>query len=114
VEEYCRPLTDESGAVYRAGLRLTSAETRVVACPYRAAFEQHGDVERFAAEYVPTLRSWSETVFFNSLDPARGDAQRRALVDEFYQSYVDRVHDVPEGHAMDYVHVYMVVSKIEL
>ena len=113
VEEYCAPLTDTTSAVYRAGLRLESAETRVVPCPYRAAFEQHGDVARFAAEYVPTLRSWSETVFFNSLDPSRPVEERRAIVDEYYQSYVERVKRTPDGHAMDYVHVYMVASKVE-
>jgi indole-3-acetate O-methyltransferase len=98
--------------VHRAGLRLESAETRIVRCPYRAAFEEHGDVDRFAEDYVPTLRSWSETVFFNSLDLARPLAERRAIIDDFYASYVDRVRGAPDGHAMDYVHVYMVVTKI--
>ena len=34
VEEYCGPLTDPASAVHQAGLRLTSAETRVVPSPY--------------------------------------------------------------------------------
>ena len=112
VDEYCRPLTDPASRVHAAGLRLESAETRIVRCPYRAAFESHGDVDRFATEYVPTLRSWSETVFFNSLDSSRPSEERQAIVDEYYRSYVDLVRRAPDGHAMDYVHVYMVVSKI--
>lgn len=111
MEEYCAPLTEPASAVYRSGLRLASAETRVVACPYAAKFADDGDVEGFAEAYVPTLRTWSETVFFNSLDVARPEQERREIVDRFYRSYVDLVRDDPTGHAMDYVHIYMVVSK---
>lgn len=111
VEEYCAPLTDPSSVVYQSGLRLESAETRVVPCPYAARFADDGDVESFALSYVPTLRSWSETVFFNSLDTERSEQDRRDLVGRFYQSYVDLVRDDPAGHAMDYVHIYMVLSK---
>lgn len=112
VEQYCAPLKDQSGPVYGAGLRLRSASTRVVRCPYRAAFEQHGDANQFATAYVPTLRSWSETVFFNNLSQARPLAERQAIVDEFYRRYTDQVRQSPDGHAMDYVHIYMVVEKI--
>ena len=111
VDEYCAPLTDEASPVHRAGLRLVSAETRVVPCPYAARFAKAGDAAAFAASYVPTLRSWSETVFFNGLDASRPVEERRALVESFYQRYVDLVARSPQGHAMDYVHVYMVVEK---
>jgi hypothetical protein len=112
VDEYCAPLTDPSSAVYQSGLRLESAETRLVACPYAARFAGDGDLESFALSYVPTLRTWSETVFFNSLDTARPEQDRRDLVGRFYQSYVDLVREDPTGHAMDYVHIYMVLSKV--
>ena len=112
VEEYCAPLTRPSNPVYRSGLRLESAETRVVACPYAVRFADDGDLEGFATSYVPTLRTWSETVFFNSLDAGRSEQERRDIVDRFYQSYIDLVREDPTGHAMDYVHIYMVVSKV--
>jgi hypothetical protein len=111
MEEYCAPLTDPASSVHRSGLRLVSAETRVVACPYAAKFADDGDVEGFAAAYVPTLRTWSETVFFNSLDVARPEQERREIVDRFYRDYVALVREDPTGHAMDYVHIYMVVAK---
>jgi hypothetical protein len=106
------PLTDESNPVYRAGLRLVSAETRIVPCPYAARFAEDGDADAFAVAYVPTLRSWSETVFFSGLNDSRPVEERRALVEQFYQSYIDRVRRDPEGHAMDYVHIYMVAEKV--
>jgi hypothetical protein len=112
VDEYCAPLTDPSSVVYQSGLRLESAETRVVPCPYAARFADDGDLESFALSYVPTLRSWSETVFFNSLDTERSEQDRQDLVDRFYQSYVDLVREDPAGHAMDYVHIYMLLSKV--
>ena len=111
VEEYCRPLTDPASVVHQSGLHLESAETRVVPCPFAARFAEDDDVESFAVSYVPTLRTWSETVFYNSLDAERPEQERRDIVDRFYQSYVDLVREDPTGHAMDYVHIYMVVSK---
>jgi len=112
VDEYCAPLTSEQSPVHRAGLRLVSAETRVVPCPYAARFAEAGDAAAFAESYVPTLRSWSETVFLNGLAASRPPGERQALVEDFYRRYVDRVREAPAGHAMDYVHVYMVVEKV--
>ena len=47
----------------------------------------------------------------NGLDPARPLDQRRTIVEGFYKSYEDLVRAAPDGHAMDYVHAYMIVSK---
>ena len=66
----------------------------------------------FAVSYIPTLRSWSETVFANALDASRPDDERSALVDLFYQRYEDLVAEKPDGHAMDYVHCYLAIEKI--
>ena len=74
VEEFCAPLKDKDSAVYQAGLRLVSAHTGVVKCPYRRAYdESEGEMSAraFAKSYVPTLRSWSEAVFLSGLDDQR-------------------------------------------
>ncbi len=112
VGEFCAPLRDPSSPVSRAGLRLDVAQTRMVQCPYRARFEADGDVVKFAESYVPTTRTWSEIVFFNSLSADRSVAERQEIVDRFYRSYVELVIENPDGHAMDYIHVYMVMSKV--
>lgn len=114
VEEFCAPFNDDDSAVRHAGLRLISATTRVVKCPYRAAFDALDGAmsnRAFAQSYIPTLRSWSETVFLNALDGARQPDQRIGLVDQFYQRYEDRVTENPDGHAMDYVHCYLAIEK---
>ena len=112
VDEYCAPLNDPSSPVSRAGLRLESVQTRPVRCPYAARFEADGDAVKFAESYMPTTRTWSETVFFNSLSADRSMAERQEIVDRFYRSFTGNVLENPEGHAMDYVHVYMVMSKV--
>ena len=114
-EEFCAPLVDPSSEVYQSGLRLVSAHTGVVKCPYRAAYEAAGETmstQEFAASYIPTLRSWSETVFATALDSARPENARAALGDLFYQRYEDRVAADPTGNAMDYVHCYLAIEKI--
>ena len=112
IEEYSAPLLDTNSVVHQAGLRLVNAETRVVPCPYAAEFATGGDPAEFAVAYVPTLRSWSETVFLQGLSDARPLEERQQLVDQFYQAYIDEVAADPTGHAMDYVHVYMTVEKV--
>ena len=115
-EEFSAPLLDTSSPVHAAGLRLISAHTGVVGCPYRAAFDESNgamSAREFAVSYIPTLRSWSETVFANALDQSRPADERAALVDLFYQRYEDRVAENPDGHAMDYVHCYLAIEKVK-
>lgn len=112
LEEFVAPFRDPDSPVRQAGLVLDRAFTRVTACPYAASFAAEGDAVSFAREYLPTLRSWTESTFFGALDPARDLRERQAIVDRFYAAYEAEVADAPEGHAMDYVHCFMAMSKI--
>lgn len=111
VQEFSAPLLEDSSPVYTAGLRLEGIETRIVPCPFAADFAIHGDSERFAREYIPTLRSWTEATFFDALDKTRAVEERRDLIDRYYGEYESRVRENPIGHAMDYVHAYMTIRK---
>ena len=110
-DEFAAPFRDQNSAVSKAGLGLDHIGTSVTACPYAADFARHGDAEAFSHAYVPTLRSWSETVFAGALDPARPAGMRARIVDDFYEAYRADVAQSPAGHAMDYVHCFMTISK---
>jgi len=84
----------------------------VVACPFAVDFKEHGDAARFAHEYIPTLRSWSEATFASGLSTARPVEERQAIIDRFYDSYEALVRGAPDGHAMDYVHCYLIIEKV--
>ncbi|MEM7684839.1 MAG: SAM-dependent methyltransferase [Pseudomonadota bacterium] len=113
-EQFTAPLKDETSAVHKAGLRLVSARTGLTKCPYREAFLASDGISpaAFARSYVPTLRSWSETVFANALSTDRAPEERAEIVDAFYQRYEDMVADNPDGHAMDYIHSYLAIEKV--
>jgi hypothetical protein len=110
--EFTRPLTEPQDPVYRAGLRLEQAETAIVPCPFAAEFRQSGDAAAFAAAYIPTLRSWTESTFFAGLEPTRPMDERRQIIERFYGDYEARVRQAPEGHGMDYVHAYLTIARI--
>jgi indole-3-acetate O-methyltransferase len=110
--EFTAPLTDPSDLVYRAGLRLETAETRVVPCPYAAEFRRSGDAASFAKAYIPTMRSWTESTFLGALDLGRSLAERQAIIDGFYADYEARVRADPAGHGMGYVHAYLTIARI--
>ncbi len=110
-EEFAAPLKNPASQAAKAGLRLDHVSTHVTRCPYAEDFERHGDAAAFARAYVPTLRSWSETVFAGALDPARPASERAAIVDAFYGAYEADVAAAPDGHAMDYVHCFMSMTK---
>ena len=111
VEEFSAPLIDSDDAVYQAGLRLEHIDTRIVRCPFAESFKEHGDAARFAEEYIPTIRTWNESIYFNALSNSRPVEERREIIEDYYGSYRDMVRESPEGHGMDYVHAYMVISK---
>ena len=109
--EFAQPFIETGSPVAAAGLRLDHISTRVTGCPYAAGFKRHGDPRAFAKAYIPTLRSWTESTFAGALDKDRDVAQRQSIVASFYQAYEDAVAANPAGHAMDYVHCFMVVTK---
>jgi len=111
--EFTDPLTDTASPVYRAGLRLEQCETHVVPCPFAAEFRQHGDAMRFALEYIPTLRSWTESTFLAALSPNRPLEERQGIIDRYYSAYETLVRENPVGHGMDYVHIYLTIAKTE-
>jgi SAM-dependent methyltransferase len=110
-EQFTAPLRDPASAVYRAGLRLEHVESRHLVCPYARGFEQHGDAERFAREYIPTLRSWSEPTFDSGLSAERAPQERMRILDEYFGRYERLVAKSPAGHGMDYIHLHMVCAK---
>ena len=112
VEEFSAPLTNSDDPVYQAGLRLDHIDTRVVPCPFAQSFQEHGDVERFVREYIPTIRTWNESIYFNGLSGDRPEAERRQIIEDYYAAYAERVRTNPVGHGMDYVHAYTVISKV--
>lgn len=114
VEEFRAPLDDPDSAVSRAGLRLVSQSTMLTRCPYRVAFEEQAgamSASDFAASLLPTMRSWSETVFRTALSEERDAAEAAAIIDSFYGAYEAEVAANPDGHAMDYIHVIMEIEK---
>jgi hypothetical protein len=111
VDEFCAPLEDPTSAVKQAGLSVEHCESRVVRCPFAAEFLSHGDAARFASEYIQTLRSWSGVTFHAGLDESRLDVERDEIIDNFYDTYESMVCEAPEGHGMDYVHVYLTIAK---
>ena len=113
LEEFKAPFESSDTPVMKAGLRLKLASTQLTECPYRKAFvDADGSItsEQFAASLIPTMRSWSETVFLSALSD-RAPEEAQAIVNEFYQSYESEIAANPDGHAMDYVHIIMVIEK---
>jgi len=110
-DEFAAPFRDPASPVSRAGLTLEGMFTMLTPCPFASEYERKRDAAAFAKAYVPTLRSWSETVFAAALDPSRPEAQRAAIIDDFYAAYEMEVARNPEGHRMDYVHCVTEIVK---
>ena len=113
MEEFCAPFSDPNSDVSRAGLVLKSSSTKLTKCPYEAAFHDAGgemSSREYAESLIPTMRSWSETVFKTALK-GRDSSEINKIVDDFYQAYSDEVAADPKGHAMDYVHIILDIEK---
>eukprot|EP00793_Prasinoderma_coloniale_P003682 PRCOL_00003058-RA len=100
------------------GLRVVSCEERVVRCPYLdeyLAAKERGEAQdsaTHARDFVPTMRTWSNSTFANALDATRPAEERAAIVDRMFGMYEARVAANPEEYHMDYVHCYLVVERV--
>ncbi len=113
VEEFCYPFKNKESAVSKAGLRLLSCKTKLTKCPYKNFFENNTDKMtplEYAKSFIPTTRSWSETVFKTALSRRKSE-EAEELVDSFYKKYMDQVIENPKGHSMDYIHIIMEIEK---
>ena len=82
-------------------------------CPYKMYYLNNKNTmssHEYAHTLIPTMRSWSETVFKNALIN-RGENEVNEIIDMFYNLYIQDVSNDPEGHAMDYVHVILDIEK---
>ena len=113
VQEFRKPFDDKESPVSKSGLVLKSCETMITDCPYKTHYLNNKNTmssNDYAKTLIPTMRSWSETVFKNALIN-RSENEASEIVDSFYNLYIDEVSEDPEGHAMDYVHVIMDIEK---
>ena len=113
VDECRRPFDDATSALNRVGVHLDSIETRQVPCPYQLEWAASGgDAAQAASTFVPTTRTWSNSVFEAGLDASKRSPEECAeLANEMYGRYEAEVAKDPAAHAMDYVHSYMRFSK---
>jgi hypothetical protein len=114
VEEFRKPFDNKESAVSKSGLILKSCETMITDCPYKTHYLNNKNTmssKDYANTLIPTMRSWSETVFKNALIN-RTENEANEIVNKFYNLYIEEVSNNPEGHAMDYVHVIMDIEKI--
>ena len=114
VEEFRKPFDDPESLVFKAGLRLKSCKTTLTQCPYKKYYlanKNSMNALDFAKSLIPTMRSWSETVFRTALSNRESNDINK-IIDKFYNSYQDEIADNPDGHAMDYIHVIMDIEKI--
>jgi len=114
IEEFTKPFDEPNSEVSKAGLRLKSCATKFTDCPYKVYYEKNKNsmsAKEFAKSLIPTLRSWSETVFQTALI-GRDDNEINSIVDQFYNSYQQEIEDNPQGHAMDYIHIIMDIEKV--
>ncbi len=113
VEEFKKPFENPKSKVSKAGLKLRSCSTQITDCPYKIEYinnKNHMTKEDFAKKLIPTMRSWSETVFKTALI-GRSEADVENIINEFYDSYQNEISFNPDGHAMDYVHIIMDIEK---
>ena len=117
MDEFCAPFNDPDSTVRKAGLKLKSCHSKLTKCPYESAFLATGGIGGtmsnidYANSLIPTMRSWSETVFRTALE-GRGEDNLNQIVDRFYDSYRDDVASNPNGHAMDYIHIILDIEKM--
>ncbi len=108
MDEFVLPVNDVDG------LKVVSAEEKVVRCPYRELYvrgETGMSPREYAEWFVPTTKTWSHSTFRSALKDFRSEEEKDEVMDQFWENYVALVAENPEVHGMDYVHVHLVLEK---
>ena len=114
LDEFKKPFDDPDSEVSKSGLILKSCKTMFTDCPFKVHYNNNKSSmtsNQYAETLIPTMRSWSETVFKTALEKRNPD-QANDIVDRFYNSYMNEVAINPDGHAMDYIHIVMDIEKV--
>ena len=114
VAEFSEPFNGDNCLADRLGIKLNACFTKLTKCPYRLHYEKNKSTvtpASFASEFVPTTRSWSETVFRSALR-GRSNAEVTEIVESFYQNYETEVANDPDSYSMDYVHIVMDIERV--
>ena len=114
VAEFSEPFNGENCLADRLGIKLNACFTKLTKCPYRLHYEKNKNTvtpTSFASEFVPTTRSWSETVFRTALR-RRSIVEATEIIENFYQNYETEVANDPGSHSMDYVHIVMDIERV--
>ncbi len=114
IEEFSRPFLGHHCLAKEIGLKLNKIFTKLTKCPYREQFENNKETvapAEFAREFIPTIRSWSETIFRSALT-GRTDPQIDNIIESFYTNYENEVAQNPSEHSMDYIHIVMEIERI--
>lgn len=112
-EEMLAPLLDTSSACYQLGLRYLKHNIIHTPCPFQRAYLADPTIDNaaYAKQFVPTIRTWSNSSFYSALNQSRKDDERNDIVNEFYTRIQNRVATSPENYAMDYVHCLLEIEK---
>ena len=112
VEEFSAPLLDKQSPIHQAELRLSDIEASVVLRPFAEDFKKHGNARKFTDAYLPTIRSWNESIFTGSLNSKSSAQERSGLIEHYYNQYHSQIIDEPDGHSKAYVHANMTIEKV--
>tara|TARA_Y100001970_G_C14184467_1_gene831721 strand:+ start:867 stop:1940 length:1074 start_codon:yes stop_codon:yes gene_type:complete len=114
IEEFRKPFDDPNSEVSKSGLILKSCKTMFTDCPFKIHYNNNKSnmtPREYAETLIPTMRSWSETVFKTALEKRNPDEIIK-IVDQFYNYYLEEIANDPDGHAMDYIHIVMDIEKV--
>lgn len=114
LEACSAPFADPGSRVSAAGLRLVSAHTDLVECPFQNEWARGEvtDAAELARRFVPTTRTWSNSTFVSGAQACGVTPPKAAeMAEEMFRQYEARVAVNPTNHAMDYVHSYLHISK---
>ena len=108
-KEFTSPLDDKDSAAYRNGLRMLKERTVYVDCPYKKAWIEDKDTEKFAKDLMQTIRSWSKHSFIAALD---NEIKNINPVDLLFDRLTNRIISDPDNWSLDYVEHHLMMEKV--
>ena len=106
------PVQGPDNPVHRAGLRPRARGDTDGAVPVRGPLRGARRSGRGSPTSTSRRCARGASHLRERLSADRPAEERAAILDRFYDRYEARVRVAPHGHAMDYVHCYLIASKV--
>ena len=97
--QFYRSKEDLESVAKEVGFEILEHKIVETNCPYKERFlSGEWDAATYAENFLPTMTTWSTSVFMNGLSSKRSEDEKKVIVQNLWSEYQKRIEENPEEY----------------